>query len=164
MHGREQASPHPQAERQGVPEPNKPGEQPWRPVLPKDLPKVEAFINELSQNKEQLRSQLRNYLQKPDITMDDVIWADYLNLSVNLLVLDSDPFADQSPQQRRVSRLLANMATQHVADLWLDKHPTSGVAKVIAERGIDAPALIHKAFLYEIWPSFGPKIDRDRSY
>ena len=140
---------------------NKPGEPQWRPVLPEDLPKVEAFISNLAQHKEELRYQMQYYLQKPDITMDDVFWGDYLNLSLNRLVFNiNDPFAGQSHQEQVISRFLANMDAQHVAELWLDQHPTSEVAKIIAEQGVAAPEIIHAAFLYEIWPTFGVKIDK----
>jgi hypothetical protein len=144
-------------------EANEPGEPQWRPVVPEDLPKVEVFINSLAQNKEELRHQMQYYRQKPDLTVDDLLWEAYLNLSLNSLVFNiDDPFAGQSRQERVINRFLTNINTQHVADLWLDKHPTSLVAKIIADRGVEAPAFIHAAFLYEIWPSVGPNIGRDR--
>jgi hypothetical protein len=142
---------------------NDPGEPQWQPVLPEDLPKVEAFINDLTQHKEELSRQMQSYRQKPDLTIDDLMWEDYLNLSLNRLVFNiDDPFAGQSHQQRVINRFLANMATQHVADLWLDMHPTSRVARIIADRGTRVPAIIHAAFLYEIWPAVGVKFDQGR--
>ncbi len=131
-------------------------------LAPKDRPKVQAFMQSLTQNKEKLRHQMQYYLQKPDIPMDDVMWRDYLNLSLNRLVFDIDPFAGKSRQERVIGRFLAHMGTQHVAELWLDQHPTSEVAKIIAEQGVAAPEIIHAAFLYEIWPTYGVKIDKSQ--
>jgi hypothetical protein len=38
-----------------------PGERQWRPVLPEDIPKVEAFFNDLTQHKEELRHHMQYY-------------------------------------------------------------------------------------------------------
>jgi hypothetical protein len=147
---------------EGLPGGNEPGESQWQLISPKDRPKVQAFMQGLTQNKEKLRHQMQYYLQKPDITMNDVAWRDYLNLSLSRLVFDiDDPLAGQSRQQRVINRFLANMNAQHVADLWLDEHPTSEVARTISEQGVAAPEIIHVAFLYEIWPTYGVKIHKD---
>jgi hypothetical protein len=149
-------------EEQGLPGANIPGEQRWRPYLPEDFPKVEAFIKDLAQHKEEIQHHLKNFLQRPDITLNDAIWQDYLNVSVNRLVFDTDPFAGQSPREHWLSKTFLALDATHVAELWLDEHPTSLVAKIIAEQGIDAPAFIHQAFLYEVWPVVGPKRAEDR--
>jgi hypothetical protein len=145
---------------EGLPGGNEPGESQWHLLSPKDRPKVQAFMQGLIQHKEELRHGMQYYLQKPDITMDDVMWQDYLNLSLSRLVFDSDPFAGKSRQQRVIGRFLANLGAQHVAELWLDQHPTSEVARVIADQGVAAPEIIHAAFLYEIWPVYGVQIDK----
>jgi hypothetical protein len=147
---------------EGFPGRNEPGEPQWQLLSPKDRPRVQAFMQSLTQNKEKLRHQMQYYLQKPDITMDDVMWRDYLNLSLSRLVFDADdPFAGKSRQERVIGRSIANMETQHVAELWLDQHPTSEVAKIIAEQGVAAPEIIHAAFLYEVWPTYGVQIDKN---
>jgi hypothetical protein len=145
---------------ESLPGGNAPGESEWQLISPKDRSKVQAFMRDLTENKEKLRHQMQYYLQKPDITMDDVIWRNYLNLSLNRLVFDIEPLTGKSRQERVINHYLANIDAQHVAELWLDQHPTSEAAKIIAERGVAAPAIIHAAFLFETWPSFGVKIDK----
>jgi hypothetical protein len=46
-----------------LPEANKPVEQLRRPVLPKDREKIEAFVNDLEQNKEEILGQLETVLR-----------------------------------------------------------------------------------------------------
>jgi hypothetical protein len=145
---------------EGFPGRNEPGEPQWQLISPKDRPKVQAFMQGLTQNKEELRHHMQYYLQKPDITMNDVDRRDYLNLVLGRLVFDIDPFAGKSRRERVIGRFLANLDAKHVAELWLEQHPTSEVAKTIAEQGVAAPEIIHAAFLYEIWPTYGVKIDK----
>src|SRR5918999_1445555 len=66
-------------ERPSLPEANKPSEQLWQPVLPKDQEKIDAFINDLTQNKEEVLGQLQSYLHKPNKTRDDRALAIYLD-------------------------------------------------------------------------------------
>jgi hypothetical protein len=148
------------AERRGLPEPNKAGEQPWRPVLPKDREKIEAFVNDLTQNKEELLSQLQTYLHKPDKNRDELALAIYLDAVVKRDVLGIDPFASKHPgdeAHQETREYIAFLAAEHVGQRWLDEHPDSELAELVADFSIYAPDFMHRAFLYEIWPSVRSK-------
>jgi hypothetical protein len=133
----------------GLPEANKPGEQLWRPVLPKDQEKIKAFVNDLAQNKEQVLGQLESFLSKPNKTRDDVALAIYLDAVVKRDVLGIDPFASYQPggEAHQESReYIAVLATEHVAKAWLEEHPDSQLAELVADMSIYAPDFMHRTF------------------
>jgi hypothetical protein len=145
----------------GLPEANKPGEQLWRPVVPKDQEKIDAFVNDLVQNKEEVLGQLATFLSKPNKTRDDMALAIYLDTVVKRDVLDIDPFPNQQPGDEAHQEFredIAFLATEQVGQRWLDEHPDSELAKHVADLSIYAPDFMHRAFLYEIWPSVRSKL------
>jgi hypothetical protein len=100
------------------PELSKPGEQLWEPMLPKDREKIEVFVNDLAQNKEEILGQLETFLFKPNKTRDDAALAIYLDTVVKRDVLGVEPFASQQPgdEAHQESReYIALLATEHVA-------------------------------------------------
>ena len=148
-------------ERPGLREASKPREQLWRPVMPKDREKIEAFVNDLVQNKEEVLDQLQSYLHKPKKTGDEMALGIYLDVVMKRDVFGIDPFASKQPgnEAHQESReYIALLATEHVAKTWLEEHPDSQLAELVADLSIYAPGLMHRAFLYEMWSSLSPKI------
>jgi hypothetical protein len=143
------------------PELNKPVEQLWQPVKPKDQEKIDAFINDLAQNKEEVLARLQTSLHKPNMTGDEMALAIYLDVAIKRDVFGTDPFASKQPgdeEQQEYREYIADMATEHVAKTWLKEHPDSELASIISDATIYAPDKIHRAFLYEMWSSVYPKI------
>jgi hypothetical protein len=148
-------------ESRDLPGVNKLGEQQWRPVLPKDQEKIDAFINDLVQNKEKVLDHLQSYFHKPNKARYEIALAIYLDTVVKRDVLGIDPFASQQPgdEAHQESREhIAILATEHVAKSWLKEHPDSQLAELVADLSIYAPDFMHRAFLYEMWASVSPKI------
>jgi hypothetical protein len=148
-------------EQPGLPVANKPVEQLWQPVLPKDREKIEAFVNDLVQNKEEVIDHLQSYLHKPNKTRDELALAIYLDAVVKRDVLGINPFASKEPgdEAHQESReYIAILATEHVAKSWLEEHPDSQLASIISDATIYAPDFIQQGFLYEMWPSVRSKI------
>jgi hypothetical protein len=159
--GRERGSGVKKPESLGISGTNKPSEQLWRPVLPKDQEQIEAFVNDLAQNKEELLGQLETFLTKPNKTRDELALAIYLDAVVKRDVLGIDPFVGKHPgdEANQESReYIAILATEHVAKTWQEEHPDSQLADIITDATIYAPDFMHRAFLYEIWPSVRSKI------
>jgi hypothetical protein len=145
----------------GLPEANKPGEQLWRPVLPKDREKIEEFVNDLAQNKEEVLGQLETFLTKPNKTRDELALAIYLDTVVKRDVLGIDPFASQQPGDEahlEAREDIAILAAEHVGQRWLDEHPDSQLGELVADLSIYAPDFMHRAFLYEMWSEVRSKI------
>jgi hypothetical protein len=143
---------------------NIPGEQLWRPVMPKDREKIEAFVNNLAQNKEEILDQLRTYLHKPNKTGDEMALGVYLDVAVKRDVFGIDLFASKQPgdeAKQEYREYIAIMATKHVAKSWLEEHPASQLASIISDATIYAPDFIQQGFLYEMWPSVYPRITGD---
>jgi hypothetical protein len=136
------------------PELNKSVEQLWQPVKPKDQEKIDAFINDLAQNKEEVLDQLQSHLHKPNKTGDEMALGIYLDVAIKRDVFGIDPFGSKQPGDKvhQESReYVAILATEHVAKTWQKEHPDSQLAELIADLNIYAPDFMHHAFLYEIW-------------
>jgi hypothetical protein len=130
-------------------------------VLPKDREKIEEFVNNLAQNKEEVLDQLQSYLHKPNKSRDELALAIYLDAVVKRDVLGIDPFASKQPDDeahQESRKYIALLATEHVAKTWQEEHPDSHLASIISDATIDAPDFIQQAFLYEMWPSVRSKI------
>jgi hypothetical protein len=143
---------------------DKSGEQLWRPVLPKDREKIEAFVNDLAQNKDEVLDQLQSYLHKPKKTGDEMALGIYLDVAIKRDIFGIDPFASKQPgdEARQESReYIAHLATEHVAKKWQEEHPDSELASIISDATIYAPDFIQQGFVYEMWSSVYPRITGD---
>jgi hypothetical protein len=116
---------------------------------------LEAFVESLRRNKEEVLAYVDKFLHKPGKLPHELALGIYLDAALKAEVFDIDPFAHRVPgdEQRQDDRhAIACMATAHVAQNWLAEHPDSQPAQDILVFNLLAPSKAHHAFLRELWP------------
>ena len=81
----------------------------------------------------------------------------HLDKTLRLHVYNIDPFpraTDLFLKKKNVELEIDSM--QGIAEEWLETHPDSEPAQVIAESGAGVPLIYHHRFLQEKWPIFVP--------
>lgn len=129
-------------------------------------PKVglEMFVEKLRSHKDQLLQQVNEFLHKPNKTREEIALGIYVDVVLKQHIFGIDPFASKNPGDDELQtdrEMIAYMAGEYVAHRWLDKHPESQAAEVVARYSIYAPSTSHESLVQEIWPSLWECKDRN---
>ncbi len=124
-------------------------------------PELDAFIDKLRGNREEILEKVEEFLRKPNKTGDELALGIYLDAVLKEHVFGIDPFAskragDEEVQDDRIT--IAFAATEYVAANWLMHYPDSGVAQEVVRFSIFASSEAHHTLIYEMWPSIFPKL------
>ena len=136
---------------------------------------VDTFVAGLRQNKEQLLSFSRKLMtgkirpsKLEEGAKDNLALGLYIDLALRSVLnpdasesglFSSNPadYPDEDSKEPLTDaerrEILAHWASERVASKWLDDHPDSIAAKIVAEERLIAPPDVHRELLQEMWPS-----------
>jgi hypothetical protein len=136
---------------------------------------VGIFVADIRQNKEQLISLARKLMagkirasKTVEGAKDNIALGLYIDLTLrSVLNPDSseaglfssnpadypDENSDEPLTEAERREILADWAAERVASKWLDDHPDSIAAWIVAEERIIAASAAHRELLQEMWPA-----------
>jgi hypothetical protein len=116
---------------------------------------IENFVRRLREKKEDLIKEISQLFDRV-ASPDEMALAIYLDVTLRQSVFGMDPFVSASSTESEIQQnrlAIAVDATEHVANHWLQHHPSSLNARVVSRLTLMAPTASQVALLSEMWSS-----------